>query len=114
MIISASVPCSTPPAALATPNRPTAAASHPRGAPDAGKRTRMRDRHRAWGVFAAGRATSGSAAARLTAGAVSTIRAIDPPERLRLSYRLRLSGDERTLAGETRELVSGRSESVTL
>jgi hypothetical protein len=38
----------------------------------------------------------------------------DPPERLRLSYRLRLSSDARNLSGEVRDLVSGRSETVTL
>jgi hypothetical protein len=38
----------------------------------------------------------------------------DPPERLRLEYRLRLSVDGRRLSGEVRDLVSGRSEVVTL
>lgn len=38
----------------------------------------------------------------------------DPPERLRLEYRLRLSTDGRRLSGEVRDLVSGRSEVVTL
>jgi hypothetical protein len=38
----------------------------------------------------------------------------DPPERLRLSYRLRLSSDARTLSGEVRDTVSDRSGTVTL
>ena len=38
----------------------------------------------------------------------------DPPERLRLEYRLTLSADGRRLSGEVRDLVSGRSEVVTL
>jgi hypothetical protein len=38
----------------------------------------------------------------------------DPPERLRLEYRLRLSTDGRRLGGEVRDLVSGRSDVVTL
>ena len=38
----------------------------------------------------------------------------DPPERLRLEYRLRVSADGRRLNGEVRDLVSGRSDVVTL
>lgn len=38
----------------------------------------------------------------------------DPPERLRLEYRLTLSADGRRLAGDVRDLVSGRSDVVTL
>jgi len=38
----------------------------------------------------------------------------DPPERLRLEYRLRLSADGRRLSGDVRDLVSGRSDVVTL
>jgi hypothetical protein len=38
----------------------------------------------------------------------------DPPERLRLAYRLQLSTDARNLSGEVRDLVSGRSGTVTL
>jgi len=38
----------------------------------------------------------------------------DPPERLRLEYRLRLSADGRRLGGDVRDLVSGRSDVVTL
>jgi hypothetical protein len=38
----------------------------------------------------------------------------DPPERLRLEYRLRVSADGRRLSGEVRDLVSGRADVVTL
>jgi hypothetical protein len=38
----------------------------------------------------------------------------DPPERLRLEYRLRVSADGRRLRGEVRDLVSGRADVVTL
>lgn len=38
----------------------------------------------------------------------------DPPGRLRLEYRLRLSADGRRLSGDVRDLVSGRSDVVTL
>lgn len=38
----------------------------------------------------------------------------DPPERLRLEYRLRVSEDGRRLSGEVRDVVSGRSDVVTL
>jgi hypothetical protein len=38
----------------------------------------------------------------------------DPPERLRLEFRLTLSPDGRRLGGAVRDLVSGRSEYVTL
>ncbi len=45
---------------------------------------------------------------------VELLPVFDPPERLRLSYRLRLSSDAQTLSGEVRDLVSGRSGTVTL
>ena len=38
----------------------------------------------------------------------------DPPERLRLEYRLRVSADGRRLSGEMRDLVSGQADVVTL
>jgi hypothetical protein len=38
----------------------------------------------------------------------------DPPERLRLEYRLRVSADGRHLSGEVRDLVSGQADVVTL
>jgi hypothetical protein len=38
----------------------------------------------------------------------------DPPERLRLEYRLTLSADGSRLGGDVRDLVSGRSDVVTL
>ena len=38
----------------------------------------------------------------------------DPPERLRLEYRLSVSADGRRLNGEVHDLVSGRSDVVTL
>ena len=45
---------------------------------------------------------------------VELLPVFDPPERLRLSYRLRLSSDARTLSGDVHDLVSGRSGTVTL
>lgn len=45
---------------------------------------------------------------------VELLPVFDPPERLRLAYRLQLATDGRSLAGEVRDLVSGRTESVTL
>jgi hypothetical protein len=38
----------------------------------------------------------------------------DPPERLRLEYRLRVSADGLRLSGEVRDLVSGRADEVML
>lgn len=38
----------------------------------------------------------------------------DPPERVRLEYRLRVSADGRRLSGDVHDLVSGRSDVVTL
>lgn len=45
---------------------------------------------------------------------VELLPVFDPPERLRLAYRLRLATDGRSLSGEVHDLVSGRTESVTL
>ncbi len=45
---------------------------------------------------------------------VELLTVFEPKDRLHLSYLLRLSSDGRTLAGEARDLVSGRSDSVTL
>lgn len=45
---------------------------------------------------------------------VELLPVFDPPERLRLAYRLQLSTDGRSLSGEVRDFVSGRSGTVTL
>jgi hypothetical protein len=45
---------------------------------------------------------------------VELLPVFDPPERLRLAYRLHMSTDGRNLSGEVRDLVSGRDGTVTL
>jgi len=45
---------------------------------------------------------------------VELLPVFDPPERLRLMYRLQFAADARSLSGEAHDLVSGRRETVTL